>query len=84
MNLITSFHKLDSSEPNLHNHLYNRALFLSLKDTIPRPSILFGRVTVAQLTLNNFLLSSFPDHRKDLNFFSIVVATAAGMGNRDK
>jgi hypothetical protein len=84
MNLTTSFHRLVSSEPNLHIHLYSRTLFLSLKDPIPRPPILFGRVTIVQLTLHNFLLSSFPDHRKALNFLSIVVATVASIGNRDK
>jgi len=82
MLLITSFHILDSSDPNLHNHLNTIALFLSLKDPTLRPLTLFRRVTVAQLTLHTFLLFSFPDHIKNLNFFSIVVATVAGMGNR--
>jgi hypothetical protein len=31
---------LDSSKPNLHNHLNNKALFLSLRDPIPRPLML--------------------------------------------
>jgi hypothetical protein len=44
MLIITSFHILDSFDPNLHNHLNNRALFLSLKDPTPRPPTLFGRV----------------------------------------
>jgi hypothetical protein len=32
--LITSFHILDSSNPNLHNHLKSRVVFLSLKEPI--------------------------------------------------
>jgi hypothetical protein len=31
---------LDSSNPNLHNHLNNKALFLSLRDPNPRPLML--------------------------------------------
>jgi hypothetical protein len=75
---------LDSSEQNLHSHLKSRALFLFLRDPIPRPPALFGREIVDQLTLHNFLPSSFPDHKKDMNFFLIDVATIAGIGNRER
>jgi len=34
--------------------------------------------------LHNFLPSSFPDHKKDMNFFLIDVATIAGIGNRER
>ena len=40
MLLIIFFHMLDSFKPNLHNHLNNKALFLSLRDPIPRPLML--------------------------------------------
>jgi hypothetical protein len=43
MLLITSFHILDSSNPNLHNHLKSRAVFLSLKEPIPRPPRMFWK-----------------------------------------
>jgi hypothetical protein len=34
--------------------------------------------------LHNFLPFSFPDHKKDCNFFSIVTATTASIRNEDK
>jgi hypothetical protein len=84
MLLITSFHMLDSSKPYLHSHLNNRALFLFRKDPIPSPPALFGNETVDQPTLHRDLPSSFPDHKKHLNFFSIYVATATGIGNKER
>jgi hypothetical protein len=75
---------LDSSEPNLHIHLNIRALFLSLRDSIPRPPVFFGREIVDQLTLHIFLPLSFPDHKKDLNFFLMDVAIATGIGNKER
>jgi hypothetical protein len=44
--LITSFHMLDSFQPNLHNHLNNKALFLFLKDPVTKPPTLLERVIV--------------------------------------
>jgi hypothetical protein len=64
--------------------LKSKALFLFLRDQIPIPPALFGREIVDQLTLYNFLPSSFPDHKKDMNFFSIHVVTTAGIGNKER
>jgi hypothetical protein len=75
---------LDSFEPNLHSHLNIRALFLSLRDPIPRPPSFFAREIIDHLTLHMFLPPSFPDHKKDLNFFSMDDAIAVGIGNKER
>jgi hypothetical protein len=64
--------------------LKNKALFLSIMQSIPTFFCFFGGTTDAHLTLHSFFPPSSREPKKDMICLSILVATVDGIGNKER
>lgn len=72
------------SFPNLHNHLYNKALFIFLIDRIPKPFWSWALMIFSQLTQLIFFLPLNSFYKNSLCTFSILFVIDAGAKNKER